>query len=67
MIRVILIRPAVIGAAPPGTSEGFRVKLAVGTTLKLPDRLAQELVTAGLAKKIMERAVLEPPEIPEER
>jgi hypothetical protein len=56
--RVILIRPAVIA----GTSEGFRVKLAVGTTLKLPDRLAQELVTAGLAKKIMERAVLEPPE-----
>ena len=61
MTRVVLIRPAVIG----GTSEGFRVKLAVGTMLKLPDRLAQELVTAGLAKELIERAVLEPPETPE--
>jgi hypothetical protein len=64
MTRVVLIRPAVIG----GTGEeSFRVKLAVGTMLNMPDRLAQELITSGLAKELKERAVLEPPEIPEER
>lgn len=63
MTRVLLIRPAVIA----GTTEGFRVKLAVGTMFELPQKLAQELITAGLAKELKERAVLEPPEIPEDR
>jgi len=61
MRQVRLLKQVILGSGRP---DGFRVKLEAGTLMNLPDRLAQELVSAGLAKPELERAVLEPPRRP---
>jgi hypothetical protein len=47
MEQIRLIKPAILGSAK---IEGFKIKLAAGTLIRLPDKLALELVTAGLAR-----------------
>jgi hypothetical protein len=61
MEQIRITKPMVLGSAK---IEGFRIKLAAGTVIRLPEKLAQELVSAGLARaeKIRERRRPDTPE-----
>jgi hypothetical protein len=53
MEQIRLTKPVVLGSAK---IEGFKIKLAPGTLIRLPEKLAEELVSAGLARAEKVRA-----------